>query len=154
MNHPKDSDKGCILEVDLEYLQELHESHNTYPLAPERLVVQKEWISDNQNGLWNDATEVEKLLPNLMNKSKDVVHYHNLQFYLSLGMKLKKIQRVLEFKHSTWMEPYIRMNTELRKKAMSDFEKDLYKLMKNSVIGKTIENLRKRVDIRLIRSHE
>ena len=140
--------------MDLEYPKELHESHNAYPLAPERLVVQKEWMSDYQKGLRNNGIEVEKLVPNLMDKSKYVVHYRNLQLYLSLGMKLTKIHRILEFKQSSWMEPYIRMNTELRKKATNDFEKDLYKLMNNSVFGKTMENLRKRVDIKLIRSHE
>ena len=141
MSHSIDSAKGYILELDLEYPEELHGSHNIYPLAPERLVVQKEWMSDYQKGLRNDAIEVEKLVPNLMNKSKYVVHYRNLQLYLSLGMKLTKVHRVLEFKQNTWMEPYIRMNTELCKKATSDFEKVLYKLMSNRVFGKTMENV-------------
>ncbi|GFR66069.1 protein NYNRIN [Elysia marginata] len=69
-------------------------------------------------------------------------------------MKLKKVHRALCFEQSPWMEPYIRMNTELRKQAASDFEKDLYKLMNNSVFGKTMENLRKRVNVKLVRSHE
>ena len=89
MSHSKDSDEEYILELDLEYPEELHGSHNTYPLAPEQLIVQKELMSDNQKGLRNDAIEVEKLVPNLMNKSKYVVHYRNLHLYLSLGMKLK-----------------------------------------------------------------
>ena len=76
------------MKVDLEYSLELHESHNTYPLAPERLVVQKELMSDYQKGLRNNETEAEKLVPNLMNKSKYVVHYRDLQLHLSLGVKL------------------------------------------------------------------
>ena len=76
-----------------------------------------------------------KLVPNLMDKKKYVVHYTNLLLYLSLGMKLRKIHRVLEFDEKPWMEPYIRLNTELRKKAKSAFEKDFYKLMNNSVFG-------------------
>ena len=86
-----------------------------------------------------------------MDKKKYVVHYRNLQLYLSLGMKVKKVHRILEFNEKPWMEPYIRLNTELRKKAKSAFKKDFYKLMNNSVCGKTTENLRKRVDIKLVR---
>ncbi|GFR91195.1 protein NYNRIN, partial [Elysia marginata] len=155
-DHPPDAAEGFILEVDLEYPQELHETHNTYPLAPERLVVQRQWMSEYQRNLQGarPPAEVEKLVPNLRNKKRYVVHYRNLQLYLSLGMKLKKVHRALCFEQSPWMEPYIRMNTELRKQAASDFEKDLYKLMNNSVFGKTMENLRKRVNVKLVRSHE
>ena len=73
---------------------------------------------------------------------------------MSLGMRLTKVHCALWFELSPWMEPYIRMNTELRKKATSDFEKDLYKLMNNSVFGKTMENLRKRVNVKLVRANE
>ena len=88
-----------------------------------------------------------------MDKTKYVLHYWNLQLYLSLGMKLKKIRRILEFNETLWMEPYIRMNTEFRTKSKSAFEKDFYKLMNNSVFGKTMENLRKRVDIKVVRTY-
>ena len=154
---PADGPEGHILEVDLEYPQELHDEHNSYPLAPERMAVQKEWMSDYQNGLLGVGvapTEVEKLVPNLRDKERYVLHYRNLLLYLSLGMRLTKVHRALRFEQSAWMEPYIRMNTELRKQATSDFEKDLYKLMNNSVFGKTMENLRKRVDVKLVRAYE
>ena len=151
---PTEPGKGCILEVDLDYPAELHESHNDYPLAPERLKVKKEWLSGYQANLLEDDNilNTEKLVPNLMDKTKYVLHYRNLQLYLSLGMKLKKIHRILEFNEAPWMEPYIRMNTEFRKKSKSAFEKDFYKLMNNSVFGKTMENLRKRVDIKVVRT--
>lgn len=156
---PADNEEGYILEVDMEYPAELHKAHNAYPLAPERLVVKKEWMSEYQRELLDGAlggapTEVEKLVPNLRNKDRYVLHYRNLQLYMSLGMRLTKIHRALRFQQSPWMEPYIRMNTELRKKATSDFEKDLYKLMNNSVFGKTMENLRRRVDVKLVRANE
>ena len=99
-------------------------------------------------------TEVEKLVPNLHAKTRYVLHYRNLQLYLLLGMRLIKIHHALRFEQSPWMEPYIKMNTELRKKAASSFEKDLYTLMNNSVFGKTMENLRKQVDIKLVHSEE
>ena len=90
----------------------------------------------------------EKLVPNLKGKNKYVLHYRHLQLYLSLGMKLKKIHRILEFNEAPWMEPYVHMNTEFK----SPFEKDFYKLINNSVFGKTCENLRKRVDIKIVRT--
>ena len=96
----------------------------------------------------------KKLLLTLKNKKDYVVHYRNLQFHLLHGMQLKKVHRVLEFEQECWMEPYIRMNTEFRKKAASDFEKNLFKLMNNSVFGKTMENLRNRVDIKIVSSKE
>ena len=156
---PAESDEGYILEVDLEYPKELHDEHNAYPLVPERMKVEKEWMSEYQQSLLQTmyggtSNEVEKLVPNLRNKERYVVHFRNLQLYLQLGMKLLKIHRALRFNQSPWMQSYIVKNTELRKKAESTFEQDLYKLMNNSVFGKTMENLRKRVDVKLVRADE
>ena len=149
---------GWILEVDLEYPAELHEEHNSYPLAPEKKVVKKELMLDYQNSLMKDLDlappDSKKLLLTLEDKKNYVVHYRNLQFYLKQGMELKRVHRVLEFKQERWMEPYIRMSTEFRKNAKSDFEKNFYKLMNNSVFGKTMENLRNRADIKIVRSNE
>ena len=129
---------GCILEVDLEYPRELHDFHNDFPLAPEKLTLGK----------------VEKLTQNLRDKEAMVLHGKNLQLYLSLGMKLKLIRRGLKFKEKDFMKCYIDKNTSLRSQAKNDFEKELFKLMNNSVFGKTMENVRKRVSIELVKDAE
>ena len=148
--------KGWILEVDLEYHEELHDVHNDYPLAPEKRVMEPWKMSEYQLQLMTDLglepPSTEKLVLTLEDKEKYVTHYKNLQFYLSQGLRLKKVRRVLEFNQEPWMEPYIRINTEFRKQAKSDFETDFYKPMNNSVFGKTMENLRNRVEVEIVRA--
>ena len=97
---------------------------------------------------------VMKLIPNLGNKTNYVVHPKNHQFYLSLGMKLTKIHRVLKFNQSDWIKKYIDFNTKKRMNAANDFEKEFFKLMINSVYGKTMENLRKRINVRLVNNEK
>ena len=152
------SKKGWIIEVDLEYPAHLHDALNDHPLAPEKKVINPEQMSGYQRRLMADLDltmpNTEKLVLTLEDKEKYVVHYSNLQFYLRQGMRLKKVHRVIEFDQEPWMEPYIRMNTEFRKQAKSVFETDFYKLMNNSVFGKTMENLRNRVDVKIVRDWE
>ena len=147
-------EKGCIIECDLEYPENLHDKHNMYPLAPEKLLVNEDMLSPYCTELLNEfkmqKNTCKKLIPNLMNKQKYVIHYKNLQLYLDLGMKLGKIHRVLEFKQKTWLKDYIDFNTQKRKNANNAFEKDFFKLMNNSVFGKTMENLRNRCSIKLV----
>ena len=114
----------CILEVDLVIPENLHDLHNDYPLRPEKVKC--------KNG-------VEKLIPNLRDKKKYVLHYKNLIQCLDMGLKIKNIHRGIKFVESEWMKPYIDKNTNLRAKAKNNFEKDFYKLMNNSVFGKTME---------------
>ena len=94
--------------------------------------------------------DVKKLIPSLGNKTKYVVHYRNLQLYLSLGIKLTKIYKVLKFKQSEWMKKYIDFITKKTMGATNDFEKYFFKLMINSVYGQTMENLRKRINVRFV----
>ena len=150
----KNSSIGYILEVELEYPSELHELHNDYTLVPEKLEISQNMLS---NYCFNIADEYEikiggvnKLVLNLGNKSKYVVHYRNLQLYLSLGMKLTKGYRILKFKQSDWLKRYVDFNTDKRKNAANSFEKDFFKLMNNSVFGETMENLRKRISVQLV----
>ena len=146
-----DGKKGLILEVDLEYPQELHDSHNDYPLAPEKAKVSKDMLSRYFRKIaekYNISIgQVNKLIPTLRDKKEYVLHYQNLQLYLNLGLKIKKVHRVLEFDQSPWLKKYIAFNTEKRKHAKNSFEKDLFKLMNNSAFSKTMENLRERIDV-------
>ena len=104
-------------------------------------------IADKYN---NKVGDVKKLILNLSNKNKYVLHYRNLQLYLSLGMKLTKIHKMLKFKQSDWMNKYIDFNTKKRMDGTNDFEKDFFKLMINSVYGKAMENLTKRINVRFV----
>ena len=133
-SYNEDNNKGYILEVDIKYPKRLHKLHSDLPFLSERMEVNK----------------CKKLVCNLFNKKKYVVHINSLKQALNHGLKLKKIHRVIEFNQKEWLKPYIDMNTELRKLAKNDFEKNLFKLMNNSVFGKTMENIRKHRDIKLV----
>ena len=156
MNIKSNSSTGYILEVDLEYPQELHDIHNDYPLAPEKINMLKEWLSKYCLKIVNahniTTGKVKKLVPNLMNINHYVIHYRNLQQCLELGMKLKKIHRVLKFKQKDWMKPYIDFNTQKRKEATNEADKNHFKLLNNAVYGKTMENMRKRIKIRVVKN--
>ena len=126
--------------------------HNDFPLAQKLLFL----VICCQNIVAKIADEyeikighVKKLISNLGNKTNYVVYYKNLQLYLSLGMKLTKVHRVLTFNQSDWMKKYIDFSTKKRTNAANDFEKDFFKLMINSVFGKTMENLRRIINVRL-----
>ena len=135
----KNSDKGYILEVDVDYPSKLHRLHSDMPFLPERMKIHK----------------TRKLVCNLHDKKKYVVHISILKQALDHGLKLKKVHKVIEFNQEAWLKKYIDMNTELRKKASNDFEKDLFKLMNNAVFGKRMENVRKHRDIKLVKTdHE
>ena len=127
------ADKGYTLEVDISYPKELHDEHNDVPFLPERKTVNK----------------VEKLMPCLSDKKNYVVHIRALNQALEHGLILEKVHRAVEFNQSAWLKPYIDFNTQLRSQTKNDFEKDFFKLMNNSVFGKTMENIRKHKDIKL-----
>ena len=133
-NYNENDKKGYILEVDVKYHKKLHDLHSDLPFLPERMEINK----------------CKKLVCNLHDKKKYVVHIKSLKQALNHGLKLKKTHRVIEFNQEAWLKPYIDMNTELRKLAKNDFEKDLFKLMNNSVFGKTMENIRNHRNIKLV----
>ena len=134
----KRKSKGYILEVDVHYPKELHDSHNDLPFMCECMKI----------------NVVEKLIPNLFDKKRYIIHIRALDQALKHGLVLERIYRAIEFKQSAWMKEYIDFNTKLRTAAKNDFEKDFYKLMNNLVFGKTMENIRKHRNIKLITNQE
>ena len=149
---------GKVIQDILEYPDELHELHNDYPLAPKELAVINDMLSKYCKKIADKygikVGDVKRIILNLRNKTKYVLHYRHFQLYLFLGMKLIKIHRMLKFKQSNWMKKYIDFNTEKRKNAANDFEKDFFKLMINSVYRNTMENLRKRINVRLVNNEK
>ena len=144
-------DYGYILEVDLEVPEALHDYFNDYPLAPESCLGEYSPLMKDIMLKYdiNESVQVKKLIPNLNNKTKYVLHYRNLQLYLSLGMKLTKIHRVISFKQSSYLKTYIDFNTKKRAASKNDFEKNLFKLFNNSIFGKTCENVEKHIDCKI-----
>ena len=86
----------------------------------------------------------------LTNKQKYMIHYRMFKFYFTMGMKVTKIHKIYSFKQSLWLENDINHNTQKRTQAKTNFEKDLYKLMNNAFYGKTMESVRKRVNLEII----
>ena len=150
LNVPIDSPTGYILEVDLDYPAHLHDLHNDYPLAAESLLITRDMLSPFCKSFNTKHVDAKKLVPNLRNKSKYVVHYRNLQLYVSLGMVVTKIYRVLSFSQKAWMKPFVDFNTQKRTHAKNDFESALFKLIVNSNFGKSMENVRLRRNFQLV----
>jgi hypothetical protein len=157
-NYINNEGRGMVLEVDMEYPSELHDLHNGYPLAPESMKIKPEMLSkfarDIAKKFKLTVGGVHKLVTSLGSKKKYVVHVRNLKLYTDLGMKLAKIHRAVTFKQSCWLKDYIDFNIKMRSTTKNAFEKNFFKLMNNSIYGKTMENLRKRVDITLVSSED
>ena len=159
----EDSLIGFILEVDLEYPEELHDDHQDYPLAPTKESVPQDWLSlyqtnlleqmKNQDIARRSIGKTKKVLQTLHDKSNYTIHYKLLQLFVRLGLKVKKVHRVLKFEQEAWLEPYITLNTTERQQARNKFEEDLYKLLNNCAYGKTCESKRKRMLVRIVRDY-
>ena len=154
LNTKDDSDIGYFVECSLIYDEDLHELHNDYPLAPEKMTVDESYYSDQQKYILEKLDykpcKSSKLIPNLKNKDNYVCHYRNLKFYVEQGLIIDRTKpiKILQFNQKPFMKEYIDFNTEKRSKSKNDFEKDFYKLMSNAVFGKTMENTRRRIQIK------
>ena len=154
----EDNDIGYLLELYLQYPKHLHDHHIDYPLAPvilnvnEYMVsgVSKEIYTCYNNGKTVRDEKTSKLLLTLYDKDKYVIHIRNLKYYLEKGLVLKYIHRCIQFSQSDWLKECIDFNTEQRKEAAHDFDKDLFKLMNNALYGKTMEDVRGHVDFELV----
>ena len=134
----EDSNVGYCVQVDLKYPQHLHDSHNGLPLAPEKLCVRSSWFSPSAKVFGLKSNKTPNLVETLFDKKIYVCHYENLKFYVNHGLVVDNLHRVCEFEKSKWLGVYIEKNSVMRKQAVNDLEKTLFKLMSNACFGKTI----------------
>lgn len=150
---PDDGPKGYILEVDLDYPDHLHDLHNAYPLAPVSKFVRpspytlREAEKIGMKYGKSHKSTVKKLVLDLTNKRNYVVHYRNLKFYIQQGMVLKKVHRIMSFSQAPWLKSYVMFNTLMRSQAKNSIDKDFFKLMINSIFGKTMESVWKHMKV-------
>lgn len=139
LNSSSESKYGYLVEADINYPNHLHDLHNDYPF-----LCQKRRVNESKH---------EKLILDLNDKKKNTLHYLTLQMAISNGLELKKIHRILRFEQSKWLKPFIDYNTEKRKNAKNEFDKTLYKLFTNTIYGKSIENVRKRCNAKMMNQY-
>ena len=138
MKNLKYSNTGYFFEVDVDYPKELFDLHKDLPFLPEIKKVNK----------------LKKLICGIEGKKKYVIHIRTLKQSLNNDLRLKKVRRIIQFKQKSWLKEYIDMNTKLRKNAKNEFEKNLFKLLNNSVFGRTMKNLRNHRVIKLVKEQK
>ena len=150
------SSEGYILEIDLHYPKEMHDYHDNFPLAPQKIKINNDALSEFQLSIIdtlkkNGHTRVptEKLMTTLIDKKKYVIHSSVLKFYLNNGLVLERVHKGISFTQKAWLRPYIELNSNLRKESKNEFEKNFFKLMCNAVFGKSIEQKRSHRDIKI-----
>ena len=153
-----DSEISYVLEVDLDYPDALHNMHKDFLLAQTKEKIDRNMLPEYQMGILdqpcNRRVTTPKLVQTLFAKKHYTVHYITLKLYVDLGLKVTKVNRVLEFKQEKWLEPHISLNTRMRTQSKNKFEESFYKLMDKSCYGKTLESKRNRVNVKLVRTRE
>ena len=151
LNTPDHNEFSYFVECDLEYPAEIKEKTKNFPFCPYQTKADPELFTTYMNSVKQpNYKPTEKLLCDLSNKQKCIIHYRMFKFYTKMGMKVTKIHTIYRFKQSLWLEKYINQNTQKRTKAKTNFEKDLYKLMNNAFFGKTMDNVRESVNLEII----
>lgn len=151
--------KGYLLEVDLEYPDELHHQHNDFPLAPEKHQISFSELSPFAKEVCvkhscQNALNVKKLFATLHHKQNYVVYYRNLKLYMQLGLRLKKVHKILEFSEAPIMKSYIEFNSLKRAASKNSFDSNFYKFLSNSLYGKTMERPENKTQVKLINNIE
>ena len=152
-----DEKNGYILEVDLDYPQELHDLHNDFPLAPEKTKITSDMLSEYQSEMVQILSDVgykriktEKLISSFLPRTRYTLHIENLKYYLKKGLVLTKVHRIIRFSQDRWIAPYVKLCTQKRQVAETKFKKDFWKLLVNALYGKSIEDKRKHVKVELV----
>lgn len=154
------ANKGCVLEVDLHYPAQLHKQHQDIALCPEGTEIKYDDLSNFSKTQFRNVYpnrtftnyKSHKLSATLTDKHHVVLHVQTLALYLALGLRLRKIHKVLEFTQSAWLAEFIEKCTNNRQESLSAWEKAMWKLFCNACFGKTMENVRKFCDIKLCNS--
>ena len=151
--------RGYFLNIKSHFPLKTHDYLRDLPPAVENVAVGKDWLSPYNEELVNNLdggrfSKSEKLVSHLGSRKDYVIHYLELQYYVKLGMIIDEVSEILSFDQTNWLAPYIAFNTEKRQGAKNAFEKDFFKLMNNSVYGKTMENVRKYQDVKLMKLND
>jgi len=152
-----EGERGYVLEVDVEYPKELHDEHNDMPFFPQKkgcdpspytIEQMKRVYSNYRDGKLPPSGQ--KLVMDLTNKECHVVHIAMLKEALRHGLVLKKVHRVFSFKQSRWLKVFIDFCTRMRAAALDEAERNAWKLMANSIYGKTVEDVRRRREVEIV----
>ena len=152
LNTPDNSDIGYFVEVDLTYPDNIKEKSKNFPFAPENKKINPDNFTTYMNkNKSNTYTQTKNLICDWTDKKNYLIHYRMLKFYVRHGMVVEKVPEIISFKQSKWLERYISFNTQKRNQAVNDFEIDFYKLLNNAFYGKTMENVRNRIEVEFIK---
>ena len=155
LNTPDDSDIGYFVEADLRYPDNIKQRTKNFPFAPVNKKINPDDFNDYMKEIRPDNyTPTKELICDWSDKKNYLVHYRMLKFYVRHGMIVNKVHDIMSFKQSKWLEKYKNFNTQRRNKAKNDFEKDFYKLLNNAFYGKTMENVRNRLEIKFIKKDD